>query len=139
MADLLEKEGREILDRFNEKYPLEEAPGAATEEAQKNRVLSWVLLQNEGNERIYLSFQLYIELKQAMALFFEEDSVEWLWVTNRLAGVAVLLGLRKEATEMYATVIQGRKKHLGDNHKATLASVRYAEELKLIGPVHESD
>jgi hypothetical protein len=139
MADLLDKEGREILDRFNETYPLEEAPGAATEDDHKNRVLSWVLLQNEGNARIYLAFQLYVELQQAIALFFEEDSIEWLWVTNRLAGVAVLLGLREEAKDMYGTVIEGRRKHLGDHNKATLASVKYAEELILVEPEYLSE
>ena len=127
MADLVEKEGRDILDSYHET----DDPLDGTQEDQPNRVLSRVLLQNEGLERVYLSFQLYVELREAIALFFEDDSIEWLWVTNRLAGVSALLGLREEAKEMYSVVIQGRRKHLGENDKATEASMKYWANLSL--------
>ncbi|KAH8593184.1 acyl transferase/acyl hydrolase/lysophospholipase [Bisporella sp. PMI_857] len=129
MADIVEKEGREILERFNETYPTEKGVRPVTEEDQKNLVLSQVLLQNEGNARLYLSFQLYIELKEAVAMFFDEDSVEWLWVANRLAGVAALLGLRDEARSLYELVVSGRMKHLGLESKTTITSIKYAQDL----------
>jgi hypothetical protein len=132
MADVVEKKGREILDQFIEGHMGEEGgEGSDQEKLQEDRVLSRVLLQMEGNKQIYISFQMYIELIQAIDLFFGDDSVEWLWVGNRLAGVAVMLGLRDEAKKLYDTVFQGRERIFGPDHKATQTSLRHALELNV--------
>jgi hypothetical protein len=136
-ADVLDKEGREILDSSYEvASPLELQPDLTGTSSSRipviddgARIISHVALANESNERLWKAFKLYRELLATLKLYFEEDSKEWLWVAHRLAGVAALLGLRKEALDLYETVIKGRRKILGPDHYLTVKSERYAVAL----------